>query len=96
MIANFKDDATRDIYDGANTKAARSIPMQVWSVAQRKLDSLNAAQDLKDLASPPGNRLESLKGKWAGEYSIRVNDQYRIVFGFSAGRATDVRITDYH
>ena len=57
---------------------------------------LEAAHDLRDLKSPPGNRLQALKGKQSGRYSIRINDQYRIVFGFEDGNATEVRITDYH
>ena len=96
MIVGFKDDTTRDIFDGVNSKAARKIPMQVWEAAVRKLDMLNTASQIKDLSSPPGNRLESMKGRLAGSYSIRVNDQYRIVFGFENGNASDVCITDYH
>jgi proteic killer suppression protein len=57
---------------------------------------LNAAQDVKDLRSPPGNRLEALKGNLAGYYSIRINDQFRIIFRFANGAADDVEIVDYH
>jgi len=57
---------------------------------------LGAAHDLRDFRSPPGNRLEALKGKLAGHYSIRINDQYRIVFEFGSGNANEVWITDYH
>ncbi len=57
---------------------------------------VNTAHELKDLASPPGNRLEPLKGTWAGFHSIRVNDQYRIVFRWSVGQTHDVQVTDYH
>ena len=96
MISGFRDKVTEDIFNGEDTAAARRIPRQVWPVAIRKLDMLEAAHDLRDLRSPPGNRLEALKGKWAGRYSIRVNDQYRVVFGFGGGNATDVWITDYH
>jgi len=58
--------------------------------------SPDAAHDLRDLRVPPGNRLEGLKGKWAGHYSMRVNDQYRLVFRWTDGNAHDVLITDYH
>ncbi|MEW6325642.1 MAG: type II toxin-antitoxin system RelE/ParE family toxin [Nitrospirota bacterium] len=96
MIANFADATTRDIFDGINSKAARKIPRTLWAVTARKLDMVNTAHELMDLASPPGNRLELLKGEWTGFHSIRVNDQYRIVFRWSAGQAHDVQITDYH
>ena len=96
MIANFADATTRDIFDGVNSKAARTIPRILWTAAARKLDMVNAAHELNDLASPPGNRLELLKGKWAGFHSVRVNNQYRVVFRWSAGQAHDVQVTDYH
>jgi proteic killer suppression protein len=96
VITGFHDRATEDIFNGEDTAVARRIPRQLWPVAVRKLDMLEAAHDLRDLRIPPGNRLESLKGKWAGRYSIRVNDQFRVVFGFDGGNATDVWITDYH
>ncbi len=70
--------------------------MQLWPVAVRKLDMLNAAHELGDLFAPSGNRLESLKGDLKGLHSIRVNDQYRIVFRWSDGNAHEVRVTDYH
>ena len=96
MIADFADATTQDIFDGVNSKAARKVPQTLWSVIARKLDMVNTAHELKDLASPPGNRLEPLKGTWAGFYSIRVNNQYRIVFRWSAGQAHGVQATDYH
>ena len=96
MIASFGDGATEDIFNGENTKAARRIPVEVWKTASRKLDMLNAAHELRDLMMPPGNRLESLRGTLAGKYSIRVNDQFRIVFRWKDGNAHEVRITDYH
>ena len=64
--------------------------------AERKLDMLNAAAGLMDLRSPPGNRLEAMSGDLAGHYSIRVNDQWRIVFRWETGGPADVRLTDYH
>jgi toxin HigB-1 len=96
VIASLADATTRDIFDGINSKAARKIPRPLWPVIARKLDILNTAHELIDLASPPGNRLEVLKGKWAGFHSIRINDQYRIVFQWSAGTTHEVRVTDYH
>jgi proteic killer suppression protein len=96
VIATFADATTQDIFDGVNSKVARKIPQFLWSIVVRKLDMVNTAHELKDLASPPGNRLELLTGTWAGFHSIRVNDQYRIVFRWSAGQAHDVQVTDYH
>ncbi len=96
MIITFLSEATRDVYDGKESKQARRIPQFIWGVAQRKLDMLNAAHLLNDLRSPPANRLEALKGNLKGKYSIRINDQYRIVFEFRDGNAYEVEIVDYH
>lgn len=96
MIVSFGDKTTRDIYDGVNSKEARKVPKQVWSLLTRKLDMLNAAHTLLDLSSPPGNRLEALKGKKKGFHSIRVNDQYRVIFQWVAGNPHEVQVTDYH
>ena len=83
VIVSFGDKATRDVFDGTDSKEARSIPKQLWKVALRKLDMLNAARDLMDLTAAPSNRLEKLKGNLAGCWSVRVNDQYRVIFKFS-------------
>ena len=96
MIITFFSEATRDIYDGAETKQARRMPQTVWKVAQRKLDMLNAAHSLNDLKAPPANHLEALKGKLKGKHSIRINDQYRLVFEFRDSNAYEVEIVDYH
>ena len=96
MIVGFYDETTEDIFHGNNTKAARRIPAVIWNTASRKLDMLNAAHELRDLAVPPGNRLETLHGDLAGHHSIRVNDQFRIIFRWKDGNAHDVRIKDYH
>ncbi len=96
MILSFKDKTTEDIFNGNNTKLARTIPQTVWAVANRKLDMINAAHDICDLRVPPGNMLERLKGNLSDHYSIRINDQYRIVFKWAQGNAQDVLITDYH
>jgi proteic killer suppression protein len=96
MILRFRNRSTEDIFNGVDSKAARTVAKSVWPVAVRKLDLLNAARDLRDLRVPPGNRLEALKGIWKGYYSIRINDQYRVVFRWGDGNAQDVLITDYH
>jgi proteic killer suppression protein len=95
VIASYGDEATRDVHYDDNTKAARAIPRDIWPVARRKLNQIAAAAKLSDLASP-GNNLEKLKGNFAGSYSIRINDQWRIVFVFENAQASSVRITDYH
>lgn len=97
MIVDFLDQATKDIFDGTNSRAARGLlPRGLHSLAARKLDLLNAAARLEDLLVPPGNRLEKLRGVLTGLYSIRINQQYGIVFAFSGGHASAVRIRDYH
>jgi toxin HigB-1 len=96
VILSFGDKTTRDIYDGINSRHARRMPREMWERMQRKLDSLNAATALEDLKRPPSNRLERLRGDLADFYSIRVNEQYRIVFQFEAGHCRQVRCTDYH
>lgn len=96
MILSFGDKVTEDVYHGINSKETRKIPSQIWPVVHRKLDMINVAQALQDLRVPPGNRLESLKGQLKDFYSIRVNDQYRIVFQWSNNNAKNVRIIDYH
>jgi proteic killer suppression protein len=96
MIESFGDKATEDLYHGITTARTRQLPSDVHTVALRKLDMLNAAKDLQDLLSPPGNRLEALKGRLKGFYSIRVNEQWRIVFRWHQKAAHDVQLTDYH
>jgi proteic killer suppression protein len=96
VIATFADAATEDIWNGRETKAARSIPKAIWPVVRRKLDLLNRVTRLDALRVPPGNRFEALKGAAAGFYSIRVNDQYRITFTFQEEHFYDVRCEDYH
>ena len=96
MIWSFADDATRDIWNGVNSKAARRLSRTLWPVIRRKLDQLDAVTQLDDLRVPPGNRLHALTGGLAGRQAIRVNDQYRIVFRFEGNDAHDVRCTDYH
>ena len=97
MIVNFKDKETEDIYDGTRHKGAlRRLPADLWKVAHRKFYALDHAVTLKDLASPPNNRLEALKGDRKGRSSIRINDQYRICFHWTSSGPDAVEITDYH
>jgi proteic killer suppression protein len=96
MIVSFGDKTTEGIFHGLDTKAARRIAQVLWTRVQSKLDMLNASTTLEDLRVPPSNRLEKLRGNWTGFYSLRVNDQYRVVFRFVSGNALDVRCTDYH
>jgi len=97
MIASFKDDATEDIFNGIDSKVARKCcPKALWNIVRRKLDQLNRVQDLNELKIPPGNRLEQLKGDRNNQYSIRINQQYRICFIWDKGYAYEVEITDYH
>ena len=97
MIRSFADRGTADIFDGVETRAARTTrPKSLWPTARRKLDQLNRARDLADLAVPPGNQLERLRGNRIGQYSIRINKQYRVCFRWEYGYADEVEITDYH
>jgi toxin HigB-1 len=95
MIVSFGD-RTEDIFHGHDTKAARRIAPALWTRVQAKLDLLNASATLEDLRVPPSNRLEKLRGNWSGFYSVRVNDQYRVVFHFVSGNAVNVSCVDYH
>jgi toxin HigB-1 len=96
MIVSFGDKTTEDVFHGYDTKAARRIGPALWGRIRVKLDLLNACITLEDLRVPPSNRVEKLRGDWTGFYSIRVNDQYRLVFRFVGGNALEVRCTDYH
>jgi proteic killer suppression protein len=96
MIKSFGNNVTEDLFHGRRTRRTRHLPPEVARGAIRKLDVLNAAQALVDLRSPPGNRLEALKGNLEGFYSIRVNDQWRIIFRWQSGDSHDVSIVDYH
>ena len=97
MIKTFKNKATEDIYNGKATKTAmRACPKKVWKIASRKLDQLDSILSLDELRVPPGNMLETLTGKWKGQFSIRINDQFRIRFEWSETGPEDVEITDYH
>jgi len=96
VILSFGDKATEALYHGKETKETRRLGRDVARVTLRRLDMLNAASALQDLQSPPGNRLEALKGDWRGHHSIRVNDRWRIVFRWVGSDAHHVRLIDYH
>jgi len=97
MIRSFKNTATEDVFNGLNSKAARNqLPQNLWRVAIRKLDQLDSVEVLQDLRIPPGNQLEALKGDRKGQYSIRINRQYRICFSWTDTGPSNVEITDYH
>ena len=96
MILSFNDPATEDLYHGRQTGSIRRLPPPIVPAALRKLDVLAGAHDLVDLCSPPGNRLEALKADWQGNYSIRINDQWRLVFRWEGHDASQVSLVDYH
>ncbi|MBE5229761.1 MAG: type II toxin-antitoxin system RelE/ParE family toxin [Microcystis aeruginosa PMC 728.11] len=93
MIQNFKDKEAQKVFE---RKHSRKLPLDIQQVALRKLRMLNRAETLQDLRVPPANRLERLVGDREGQYSIRVNDQWRICFFWQNGDALDVEIVDYH
>ena len=93
MIQSFKDKETEKIFE---RKRSRKLPSDIQQVALRKLRMLNRAETLQDLRVPPANRLEHLVGDREGQYSIRINDQWRICFEWQDGDALDVEIVDYH
>ena len=86
MIQSFKDTGTQDVFYGENTKDARkTCPMSLWKVATRKLDQLDSVTTLQELKIPPGNQLEPLLGDRQGQYSIRINEKYRILYSSDNG-----------
>ncbi len=93
MIRSFRSEEAERLF---RRERSRRLPPDIQRSAQRKLAILDAADTLEDLRSPPGNRLEQLSGTRVGQYSIRVNDQWRICFRWSDGDVEDVEITDYH
>ena len=91
-IQSFKCNYTQKLFEGEQPKRFKIIE----TVAERKLQMLDSAVDLKDLRAPPANRLEALKGNREGQHSIRINDQLRVCFRWTDAGATDVEIVDYH
>ncbi|MEO7360466.1 MAG: type II toxin-antitoxin system RelE/ParE family toxin [Gemmatimonadaceae bacterium] len=97
MILSFRDAGSEDVFNGITSKRARrACPLLLWKVARRKLEWMDAAAGLNDLRSPPANQLEALKDDRRGQHSIRINDQYRICFVWTASGPDDVEIVDYH
>ena len=96
MIKSFGDKSTSDLFHGKSSSKVRKLPTQILDSAIYKLDILNAATSLDDLRSPPGNRLEVLRGDHKGYHSIRINAQWRIIFRWQDSSAFDVAIVDYH
>jgi proteic killer suppression protein len=96
VIESFGNALAEDLSDDRNSKATKGFPPELRRAARRKLQYLHEAADLRDLKAPPGNRLEALKGDWKGFHSIRINDQWRVVFRWSGGNAFDVQVVDYH
>lgn len=93
MIVSFGSKETRKIWNGDWVKG---FPKELQEISRRKLRMLNNSQNLTDLQIPPSNKLERLKGKLKEYYSIRINDQWRIIFKWGKGNASDVEIMDYH
>ena len=93
MIVSFGDKETEKIWQG---ERSRKLPNQIQEIGRRKLRMINSAIDLNDLKIPPANRLEKLSGDLRAFFSIRINDQWRIIFKWSAGNASEVEIVDYH
>ena len=96
MIVSFGDGATADLFHHRNTSRVRRFPPDIITAALNKLDVLNAAHNLQDLRQPPSNRLEALKRNLKGFHSIRVNNQWRLIFRWSDNAAHQVSFIDYH
>jgi toxin HigB-1 len=95
LIKSFKNRCAEDIFNGFETKDTRKLSKTLHENAAEKLDMLHAAKVIDDLKVPPGNRLKPLKGDFKGYWSIRINDQWRIIFRWKDGNAEDVQICDY-
>jgi proteic killer suppression protein len=93
MILSFANEETEKIWYGESVK---KIPLEIQKIGRRKLRMLNNSQDINDIKVPPSNRLEKLKGKLKSFNSIRINDQWRIIFKWYKGHAKEVKIIDYH
>ncbi len=93
MIVSFGSKETEKIWDGVRVK---KLPNEIQEIGRRKLRMLNNSQNITDLQIPPSNKLEKLKGSLKDFYAIRVNDQWRIIFRWNSGNASEVEILDYH
>ncbi len=96
MIVNFGNKLAKDLVEDNFSKEIRGFPQKLYSKARMKLAHVHEAHELRDLSAVPGNKLEKLKGQRAGYYSIRINDQWRVVFRFVDGNAYEVSVEDYH
>jgi toxin HigB-1 len=96
VICSFGNKTAKDIYNGENSRFSRKLPNAIQKIAFRKLDQLNAAINLSDLRIPPSNRIENLKGDLKGSHSIRINNQWRVVFEWTKAGPINVKILDYH
>jgi proteic killer suppression protein len=96
VIQSFGNRLAEDLFDDSRTKETKRLPDELRRAARRKLLYLHDAAELNDLRIPPGNRLEALKGDWKGCYSIRINDQWRVVFKWENNNAHAVQVIDYH
>ncbi len=96
MIQSFASKAVQDIYDGVNSRYARKIQSELHEKIRRLFDQINAAITIDTLRIPLGNRLEKLSGDLKGFWSLRVNDQWRVIFRLEEGNALDIDIVDYH
>ncbi len=93
MINSFADRETEKIWEG---KRSKILPNEIQQIARRKLRMINNAENINDLRIPPANRLKKLKSELSDFYSIRINDQWRIIFNWQSNNAENVQITDYH
>ena len=96
MICNFGNVLAKDLVEGTSSKAVRHFPNELVRQARKKLAMVHAAKDIRDLLVPPGNGLEKLTRDRKGFYSIRINDQWRVIFQFQDGNAFKVSVEDYH
>ncbi|MDH3202988.1 MAG: type II toxin-antitoxin system RelE/ParE family toxin [Myxococcales bacterium] len=96
MILSFANQLAEDLYYDRKTKATRSFPPELRRIARRKILFIHDAAELRDLRIPPGNKLEALRGKRKGSHSIRINDQWRVVFVWKGSDAYEVQVVDYH
>ncbi len=96
MIISFSNRLALDLFEDKKSKHTRSFPPELYRAARRKILYLHDAENLTDLKVPPGNRLEALKDDLLGFHSIRINDQWRVIFKWTAGGASEVKVLDYH
>lgn len=96
MIESFGNRLAEDLFFDRRSRETRRFAPELLRAARRKLLFLHDAADLEDLRVPPGNRLEALKGRWKGFHSIRINDQWRVVFRWEHGSAFEVTVVDHH